>query len=152
MASQILKYPDQQYASVPVRWIQQDDVDLSSAIDIGVDGSIYVLHKNGQLAKYYGGEPVPFDVTRIPKPVASADALYLDTQEVAQYLYVADGTEMRIVQMDREGTFVRQLKPALGEEEAFRQLAGLFVDEAGSKLYYIAANALYVTDLPPVHR
>jgi hypothetical protein len=152
MASQIFKYANQQYAGTPTRWIQQDDADLSTAIDIGIDGNIYVLHSNGKLEKYYGGELASFAVTRIPKPMAKADALYLDTEDVAQYMYVADRTEKRIVQLDREGVFVRQLKPALGQEEAFRQLATIFVDETGGKLYYVAANALYVTDIPPVQR
>jgi hypothetical protein len=152
MASQIFKYANQQYVGTPTRWIQQDDADLSAAIDIGIDGNIYVLHSNGKLEKYYGGESASFAMTRIPKPMANADALYLDVEDVAQYMYVADRTEKRIVQVDREGVFVRQLKPALGQEEAFQQLATIFVDETGGKLYYVAANALYVTDIPPVQR
>jgi hypothetical protein len=152
MANQVLKYPNQQYAGAPVRWMQESEVDLSDAIGMGIDGSIYVLHSNGKLSKYFGGEAVPFEVTRLPKPMASADALYLDIEEVTQYLYIADGAEMRVVQIDREGAFVRQLKPALGQEESCRQLRGVFADETGGKLYYIAANALYVTDLPPVQR
>jgi hypothetical protein len=85
-------------------------------------------------------------------PLSSADALYAETEDIAQYIYIASGSEMRIVQLDREGVFVRQLAPALGQEDTFRQLAGLFVDEPGSKLYVIASNALYVTDLPPIAR
>jgi hypothetical protein len=82
--------------------------------------------------------------------LSGGSALYLDVEEVTQYIYVADASERRIVQLDRQGTFVRQLLPSLGQEDLFRGLSGLYVDEMGDKLYYVAANALYITDLPPV--
>jgi hypothetical protein len=150
MANQVLKYPAGQYENLPDRWIAQSDTDLRTAVDMGIDGSIYVLHNNGKLDKYFGGERVPFAVTRLPRVLGSANALYLEEEEATQYIYIADASERRIVQLDHEGTFVRQLQPSLGQEELFRQLSGLHVDEMEAKLYYIAANTLYITDLPPV--
>jgi hypothetical protein len=100
--------------------------------------------------KYHGGETEPFGVTGVPRALSGANTLHMDVEEAVQYIYVADASGKRIVQLDREGAFVRQLQPALGQEDLFRQLSGLFVDETGAKLYYVAANALYVTDLPPV--
>ena len=150
MGNQVLKYLEAQYANPPDRWIAQADTDLRTAIDMGIDGNIHILHNNGKLDKYYGGEKVPFDVTRVPRPLSGANALHLEVEEATQYIYVADASERRIVQLDREGAFVRQLQPGLGQEDLFRQLAGLYVDEMGAKLYYVAANTLYITDLPPV--
>jgi hypothetical protein len=148
-ANQVFKYPEQQFGSSPVHWIQSE-IDATSAIDIAIDGSIYVIHNSGKIDQYYAGESVPFTVTRIPKPLVNANAFYLDIPEIAQHIYVADASEMRIVQLDREGTFVRQLRPPAEIEASFRQLGGLFVDETGGKLYYTTTGALYVTDLPPV--
>ena len=101
------------------------DTDLRTAVDMGIDGNIYVLHNNGKLDKYYGGERVPFAVTRVPRPLSGGNALYLDVEEATQYIYVADASERRIVQLDREGAFVRQLQPSLGQEDLFRQLVRL---------------------------
>jgi hypothetical protein len=150
MGNQVLKYMAGQYADAPERWIAQSDTDLRTAVDIGIDGSIYVLHNSGKLEKYFGGERESFAVTRVPRPLSGGNALYLDLEEAIQYIYVADASERRIVQLDRQGTFVRQLQPSLGQEDLFRQLSGLYVDEVGAKLYYVAADALYITDLPPV--
>jgi hypothetical protein len=150
MGNQVLKYSQGQYANPPDRWIAQADTDLRTAIDMGIDGNIFILHNGGKLDKYYGGERVPFAVTRVPRPLSGGNALYLEVEEDTQYIYVADASERRIVQLDREGAFVRQLQPRLGQEDLFRQLAGLYVDEMGAKLYYVAANALFITDLPPV--
>jgi hypothetical protein len=149
-ANQIFKYVAEQFMNAPDRWVKQSDADLSKAIDMGIDGNIYVLHNDGHISKYYAGEPVPFTVTSVPRSLNSAVALYTDVEEVTQYLYVADASERRIVQLDREGTFVRQLQPALGQEDLFHQLSGLFVDETGAKLYFVANGALSVTDVPPV--
>jgi hypothetical protein len=150
MANQVLRYRAGQYASEPDLWVTQEGVDLRTAVDMGIDGSIYLLHNYGKLDKYHGGETEPFSVTGVPRPLTGANALHMDVEEALQYIYVADASERRIVQLDREGAFVRQLQPALAQEDLFRQLSGLFVDETGAKLYYVAANALYVTDLPPV--
>jgi hypothetical protein len=152
LANQIFKYTSGNFAEAPGRWIADAEIDLSTAIDIGIDGSIYLLHNTGHISKHYGGEPVAFTTSRIPRPLTSANALHADIEEAVQYIYVADASEKRIVQIDREGVFVRQLQPALGQEESFQQLSGLFVDERGGKLYLVAARALYVADLPPVQR
>jgi hypothetical protein len=152
MANQVFKYGSGSFAEAPTRWIASAEPDLSTTVDMGIDGNIYLLHNTGNVAKYYGGEPAPFALTRVPRPLASANALHADVEETAQYIYIADASERRIVQVDREGTFVRQLQPPLGQEESFRQLSGLFVDETGGKLYVVAASALYVTDLPPVQQ
>jgi hypothetical protein len=152
LANQVFKYASQSYSDAPTRWVADEEIDLSTAVDMGVDGNIYVLHNTGQLSKYYGGEPTPFSLTRVPRSLSSANALHADVQEALQYIYIADAFDRRIVQVDREGAFVRQLQPALGQEESFRQLSGLYVDETGGKLYLVATNTLYVTDLPPVQR
>jgi hypothetical protein len=150
MANQVLRYRSGRYADIPDRWITQEGADLRTAVDMGIDGSIYLLHNNGKMDKFHGGEAVPFGVNGVPRALSGANALQMDVEEAVQYIYVADASERRIVQLDREGAFVRQLQPELGQEDLFHQLSGLFVDETGAKLYYVAANALYVTDLPPV--
>ncbi len=150
-ANQIFKYPDKQFGSAPLDWMQAEG-DLSTGIDLGIDGSIYVAHDSGKINKYFGGEPVEFAVRDIPKPLLGAAALYLDIEEVTQYIYVADASGRRVVQLKRDGTFVRQVRPPAEEEAIFDRLSGLFVDERVGKLFYVAGNALYVNDLPPVPR
>ncbi len=151
LANQIFRYRAGQFAGEPDRWLQVE-ADLSTAVDMGIDGSIYVLHGDGTLARYYGGEPASFTITRMPRPLTHADALYLDTEDIAQYIYVADSVGGRIVQLDRDGVFIRQLCPDESQQALFSRLSGLFVDEIGGKIYYTAAGALYVADLPPLRR
>lgn len=151
-ANQIFKYWNQQYASDPSRWIAQEGVNIAGAIDIGIDGSIYLLHQDGRITKYFSGEVAPFALTRVPVPLSNANAMYMDVEQTAQYIYIADRTDQRVVQVDREGAFVRQLKPTREQEASFSQLTDIFVDEMAGKLFYIVGNALYVTDIPSVQR
>jgi len=149
VANQIFKYPDKQFESAPLTWMQAEG-DLGNAFDLGIDGSIYIVHDSGKIDKYFGGEPVEFSVQQIPKPLLGATALYMDIEEVTEHIYVADASDRRIVQLKRDGTFVRQFRTPPEEEAIFGGLSGLFVDERAGKLYYTAGQALYVNDLPPV--
>jgi hypothetical protein len=151
-ANQIYKYANQQYANEPAGWLKEEGTDLGAAVDMGIDGSIYVLHSSGKMQKLYGGEAVSFSLGQMPQPLTSAAALYLETEDVAQYVYIADASQKRILQLEREGMFARQLKPARDQEDTFEKLSGIFVDETGGKLYYVAARGLYITDLPPLQR
>ncbi len=149
-ANQVLKYWKDQFAKNPDSWVKKSDADLSKAMDLAIDGNIFVLHSDGKIDKYFGGESVTFTQTKSPRPLTSAAALHFDIEEVVRNMYIVDPTDMRIVQLDHTGTFVRQFQPVRGQEVHMRQPAGVFVDETGGKLYYVAANALYVADIAPV--
>jgi len=70
----------------------------------------------------------------------------LFASEEAAFLYVADAGNKRIVQLTKEGRFLRQFKA--GESEALDQLKGLFASEAYHRLYFVSGNKLYVTNIP----
>jgi len=148
-ANQILKYWKDQFAKNPDNWVKKIDADLSKAADMAIDGNILVLYSDGRIDKYFGGETVAFTQTKAPRPLGSAAALHFDVEEALRDMYIVDPTGMRIVQLDRAGTFVRQFQPLRGQEAHMQQPSGVFVDETGGKLYYVAANALYVADIAP---
>ncbi|MBN1640624.1 MAG: hypothetical protein JXA09_05250 [Anaerolineae bacterium] len=149
VANQIFRYNEGQYEGAPVSWIQ-GEFDASGAIDLGIDGSIYVISESATITKLFAGEPTPFEVSGVPQPMLNANALYLEVEETARHIYVADATELRIVQLARDGSFVRQFRLPAEQEMLFSGLSGIFVDEPGGKLFFLAANALYVVELPPV--
>jgi hypothetical protein len=93
---------------------------------------------------------VPFALTQIPRPLIHADTFYFDVEETVKHMYLVDTLEQRLVQVDRDGVFVRQFQPERGQEALFEDLSGVFVDETGEKLYYVAGNTLYATDIPAV--
>jgi hypothetical protein len=83
-AGQIFRYlPSAEDYSIPVENYFPEDVsvDLTGAVDIAIDGFIYVLYADGAIRKFEGGVPVEFQVTEIDKPLNRATAIYAAPDE-----------------------------------------------------------------------
>ncbi len=146
--NQILKYvptPDG-YSQSPIDWLKPEtEVDLAGAVDMAIDGYIYVLLADGTILKFAAGQQLPFEQAEIDRPLRSPTAIFAAVE--TEYFYVADAGNERIVQFTKDGLFMRQF---LAEEEgAFAQLRGLFVDEAEGRLYFASGNKLYMASIPP---
>jgi hypothetical protein len=142
--NQILRYePD--YGDVPEGYFPTPgEVDLAGAVDMAVAEEIYVLYADGHILKFDDGQPVPFEMTGLHDPLQNPTALF--ASEKAESLYIADAGNKRIVQLTKEGNFLRQFKA--GEGEAFDQLKSLFALEKYNLLYFVGGNRLYVTNIP----
>ena len=123
-------------------------VDLSGAVDMAIDGHIYVLYQDGQIKKFLGGEPAPFQLTGLDIPFNNPAALYTASDEQIQHLYVADAGNRRIVQLTKDGQFVRQFKPRLEDNIEFDDLRSLYVDEISEKMFILNGSSLYAPNIP----
>jgi hypothetical protein len=75
-------------------------------------------------------------------------AIFTAPNESVQHIYVADAGNRRVVQLNKDGSFVRQFKPREGEGVSFANLQDIFVDEIGGRLYVLDSNSLYVGNIP----
>ncbi|MBN1992162.1 MAG: hypothetical protein JW953_05620 [Anaerolineae bacterium] len=124
-------------------------VDLSNAVDLAIDGAVYVLFRDGRLNKYEAGRPAAeFQVRGLDKPFHNPVSVFTAPDEEVQYVYVADAGNQRIVQLEKDGRFIRQFKPREGEPVSFANLQSIFVDEIGGRLYILDSNNLYVGNIP----
>jgi hypothetical protein len=147
-ANQIFKYlptADGGYSNPSEAWLQVD-ADLVGAVDMAIDGSIYLLYADGRILKFVGGELAPFEQTELDEPLRGPTAIFTRPDEETKFLYVADAGNKRIVQFSKEGQFIRQFRPA--EAGVFDQLKSLHVDEIGSKFYILSGNTLYMANIP----
>lgn len=142
--NQILRYePD--YGDRPEDYFPATEgVDLAGAVDMATDGHIYILYADGRILKFDDGQAAPFEISGLYEPLQNPTALF--TGQETEFLYVADAGNDRVVQLTKEGRFVRQLQAAEGE--AFDQLKGLFALEQYNLLYFVSGSKLYVTNLP----
>ena len=124
-------------------------VNLSGAVDMAIDGSIYVLYQDGRIQKFTGGQPDEFQITGLDEPLKNPAAIYTSLDEEVKYLYIADAGNKRIVQLSKDGQFIRQLKPRVEDGIVFDDLQSLYVDEIGEKMYVLNGNSLYAPNLPP---
>jgi hypothetical protein len=152
-AGQILRYlpgPDGYTIPPEYYFLDQATVDLNGAVDMAIDGSIYVLYADGTIRKFEAGVPVEFQITEIDKPLSRPTAIYAAPDDVAQYIYVADAGNLRVVQLNKDGRFVRQFKPQDEAEINFKTLRSVFADELTGKLYLLNDQALYIANITPL--
>lgn len=122
-------------------------VDLSKAVDIALDGNLYVLEGGGTIKRFSReGRPLDFDGELPGGPVKGPRALYASAN--TRSLYLLDTQGERIVQFSQDGKLQRQFK-ADGKAVSFRELRDIFVDEASRRLYALAQKSLFVFDMPP---
>lgn len=149
----ILKYvpTDNAYTSPPTAYLNPAlGIDLTGAVDMAVDGNMYVLFANGEVAKFFEGERVPFSMEGLPSPMRSPSAIFVSGEQepdAAGYVYVADTGNQRVVQFDKNGNYIRQLKAKLDGQE-MEGLRGLWVDEESERILLVSDDALWYAKLP----
>ncbi len=138
------------YSLPPESYFPTDlPLNLTNAVDLTIDGAIYVLYQDGRIEKYLSGQlDTEFTVTGLDKPFNNPVSIFTAPDEEVQYIYVADADNQRIVQLNKDGSFVRQFKPRLGEAVSFANVQDLFVDEIGGRMYILDSNNLYLTNIP----
>ncbi|MCS7178243.1 MAG: hypothetical protein RML46_03665 [Anaerolineae bacterium] len=120
---------------------------LAGARDMTIDGNIYILFENGQVARYLKGQAMPFTVARVPEPTPHFVAFTVDPALTDGPIYLADRAAERIVVLRANGEFCAQLRPP-GTE--FRHLKAIAISQTGDTLFVLAGGRVYRLPLPPL--
>ncbi len=146
-ASQVWRYRPgtKGYEDAPeVYFPQGSQVDLTGVQAIAIDGHIWLLFADGRLLKFFGGEQRPFELQGLSSPLSTPTAIAVPLE--GDRLYILDAGNGRIVEVTKEGQFLRQFR---AREGAFlRDGKSLFLDEANRKFYILTPDQLYVADVP----
>lgn len=119
---------------------------LNKAVDMAIDGDVWILNDNGTVMRYRAGVPIPFQLGTLPIPLKNPVAIF--TSPEVDSLYIADAGNERIVEFDKNGKFVRQFKPYAEKGDVFKNLRDFTVNETKRKLYFINADAAYMANVP----
>lgn len=158
---QFMLDPDERSVG-PIDWVLTGDrVNFNLAVDMTIDGNIYVLLEDGRVLTMRRGAQVgSFDLPSYD--LETEEPLAIVGGPMTGYLYVAvvdDQGHGRVIAMDREGGHMSQLAlPAglsTGDAEVlppFDDLQDIAVDEASGTLYLINGDAVWTTQysLPPL--
>jgi len=152
LLGRILKYVphENEYVNPPVDYLVDAGIDLTGAVDMAIDGSVYVLFADGQIRRFYQGKPIPFSMRGLPNPMQNPVAIFVSgPQDVDAegYVYVADAGNKRVLQFDKEGNYLRQFRAKEGEPYMDR-LRGLYVDEATRRMFLLSGRHFMLTMLP----
>jgi hypothetical protein len=132
------------YELEPISYVNQsEEIDLSDAIDLAIDGEIFVLLQNGSILRFSGGRKVPFEINGLFGGKIQATRIF--TEVTADSLYLVDPKHERIVEVDKtegsEGAFIRQFKFA-GSDSFFADIRSIWIDEAERKLLVLGKESL----------
>ena len=121
--------------------------DLSGALDMDIDGNVFILKEGGEVMKLLRGEVQPFTIRHLPE-----DALQNATKifkVLDGHLYILDPVGARVIVATAgggtgEGAYVKQY---LLEGDQIGELKDLYIDDEESKLYVIDDKRIHVIDL-----
>jgi hypothetical protein len=150
--NQILKYvsptPDVTWtASVTYFAPGVTPPDLSTAIDLVIDGEVWIIRADGSVSRFYEGRPREITLSGLDAPIAKPLALI--TTERMTNLYVVDAGNPRVLQFDKvTGRLARQFKPHSQGRDAFKALQAFAVDEPNRRFVFVSAGKAYLATIP----
>lgn len=124
-------------------WLKED-IDLSSAVSLAIDGSVYLFFKEGRVLKFSLGKREEFALVGLPGPLSQHVLLY--TNAGLSYLYLLDKEGSRVAVVSKEGIYQRQFTLNL-EDEPLADLRSFWVNEVESRLYLLSGTKVYEVDL-----
>ncbi len=133
------------FGTAPETYFNTPPGDLSTVVDMAIDGSVYLLYADGRIRRFFGGDEQPFTPTDLSDPLAQPVALAADAEATRGSLYVADAARARIVQFTSQGIFMRQLK---SYDSAMDALENILVDERAQRIFFLSGGKLYTAPLP----
>jgi hypothetical protein len=134
------------YDQPPDPWFgAQVQANLAGVVAAAIDGDIWMLTEEGTVLRYRQGGQLPFSLDNSAGLTGRMVDLTLGT-ETADKLYLADGSQDRILVFDKSGNYIEQFQAA--ENNALRGLRGLYLDNVTGTLFILTQSSLYAHSLP----
>jgi hypothetical protein len=119
------------------RWIKARSTDLTDAVSLAIDATVFILKRDGKIVRFIGGSEVGWEQGAADPTVAGATDIWTDAESA--FVYVLDpGTERLIVYDKEKGGLVTQYR-----SDAFQGLTDFLVDEKNRVIYLLAGSKLY---------
>jgi len=119
----------------PVLWINEN-IDLSNAIDMDIDGYIYILKNNGETIKLLKGKKIKFELEKIDPPLEKTKKIQVSDE--LEYIYILEPQTSRLAVFKKSGKFVMQYKI-----DKLKNIKDFIVDEKNKIIYFLDNSILY---------
>ena len=156
--SNILRYLSGSYGVYPIPWIQNEGgKSFENALDIAVDGKIYLLQPDGHVLVFSANEAGDrgFEREIVPQginpPVTTVARFAVTGPPESGFIFLVDGYNSRIVQLDKiTGEFIQQIKLASDAGISLDHLTNIFVDSSSSRpmIYMVNGATILRSALP----
>lgn len=118
---------------------------LKGAIDMAIDGSVYVLKEGGAIVKLFRGETQSFNVRKAPENVLKDTTKIIKVAD--RNFYLLDPTHARIIVLSDGGVSGESSYLKQYVLEGTGELKDLYVDPDEAHLYLLDEKHVYVVDL-----
>ncbi len=122
------------------------DVQWPDVIDMAIDGFVYLLLSDGSIIKLAGGTAQPFPQDGLYPPLENPAGMFALPD--ASSVFVAEPSQGRIVEFNRDGQFIRQFRASRDGEDPFDDLRAFTVDVTHDRLLVAAGSGLFHNGLP----
>jgi hypothetical protein len=152
---EILKYNSGFYGDSPIFWIDATSLesqDLSTVVDMAVDGNIYLLRSDGTVLVFNGGKLLSeLRPDQITPPIAAVRRMFVTGTPEEGSIFMVDPQNERVIQLDKiTGKVVQQIRVRTDSPYQLDKLANLWVDASGSRpiLYLVNSDRILRAALP----
>lgn len=115
-------------------WLKEAP-DLSSAKQIVVDGSIFILQDPTTVTNYFSGKKTTFALPPVSPAITNITRIW--TTEAAKYLYLLEADQRRIMVITKDGSFVRQFAA-----DSWTQAKDITINEKDKFGYILNGSAI----------
>lgn len=121
----------------PVGWFQdKKDLDFETISSMSIDGLVWIGTQDGKILKYERGVGQEFSISGLPEAFNSNVKVF--TAPDSQYIYVLEPAQERVVILDKEGVFIKEIRsPSLGAA------SDIIAREDAQTLYVVAGSLVY---------
>jgi hypothetical protein len=131
------------FGAVGEPWLASSQ-DMSGAVDLAIDGTVFVLFGDGTLRRYTDGSEIGFESGDVPGGIGRSAAVY--ASPTAGRILVADRENGRIVVLRTDGGFETQLLPVPNDslpDGKLVDLHSIWFDEGRQLLHIVSGGSLY---------
>ena len=138
--NQIYKHnPTQTGYGKGTQWLN-NDVDLSKAVDIAIDGDVLILGSDGKILKFESGNAKPFSIKGVDPELNEPTAFW--TYNDIDYIAILEPTNKRLILLNKDGSLIDQITDMRWEAPT-----GLAIDADEDIAYVLDKGVIYKVDI-----
>ena len=143
-SNQILKFVDGEDGLTKSNYFSDFPPDLSKAISMSIDGSVWMLFKDGSIQKFIKGIKDTFNVSGLAKPFSNPTKIFTDKN--TDSLYILDNGNSRVVVIGKDGKYRSEY--SLDAIKTAKDFEVLEKDPStssgqGKKIYVLSQNKVF---------
>jgi cell division protein FtsL len=135
-ASQILKFVEAKDGFTKTNYFTDTTPDLSNAINITIDGSIWILFKDGSIQKFTKGKKDSFILSGFKESISNPTRIF--TNADTKNIYILNTSKASILVFGKDGTYQSQY-----QSDILKGAKDFEVKEADKKVYVLSQNKVY---------